>query len=108
MTTKPDLEYDLLSNKFIKNKCKNSRIYSQNLYAAMANNQFFYDDKRWSCSWRYSGSIVAVLRENNETYIDFYCSGVASDNNNGFVSEGTVTDEIKQDLLTMGWTIKPC
>jgi hypothetical protein len=46
-------------------------------------------------------------------YIDWYCSGIrgggepAVDNNvelpGDFVSEGTVTDEIRDDLFKLGW-----
>lgn len=102
-----DLEKDLLDNETIKNKCKNSDIYSQNLYCAMCNNEFFYGENKWSCSWRMSGGIVADLRDNDETYLDFYCSGIASGNVAGFVSEGVVTDEIRLDLMKIGWIVKP-
>lgn len=102
-----DLEKDLLNNDWIKNKCKNSHIYSQNLYCAMCNNEFFYGKDKWSCSWRMSGGIVADLRQDNETYLDFYCSGIAAGHVAGFVSESIVTDEIRLDLMKMGWIVKP-
>lgn len=101
---KPDLELDLLKTNSILEKCKHSIAYSQNLYAAMCNNQFLYGDKEWSCSWRMSGGIVADIRNCGEDYIDWYCSGMA--NVDGYVSEGVVTDEIRLDLMKLGWTIK--
>lgn len=101
---KPDLEYDLFHSDWIKNKCLNSSIYSQNLYAALCNNRFFYDDKEWTCSWRYAGGLVSEINGGSD-YMDFYCSGISDVN--GFVSEGEVTDEIRTDLLRLGWTIKP-
>jgi hypothetical protein len=93
---KPDLEYDLINNERIVAKCVNSQVYCTDLYGALCNNRFFYGDKEWSCSWRMSGGIVADIINSGE-YIDWYCSG----------NEGVVTDEIKLDLMMMGWTVKP-
>ena len=92
---KPDLEYDLIKNQRIVSKCINSEIYCQQLYAALCNNQFFYGDKEWTCSWRMAGGIVAdIIKRGN--YIDWYCSG----------NESVVTDEIKLDLMMMGWIVR--
>lgn len=104
---KPDLEYDLFNTEYIVSKCKQSDTYSQNLYAALCNNRFFKNDEEWTCSWRHSGSIVADLRDKGECYTDFYCSGALSDHKNGYVSEGEVTSEITNDLLNLGWIVKP-
>jgi hypothetical protein len=100
-----NLEYDLMKNDRIVTKCKTSDIYSQNLYAALCNNQFLYGDKTWTCSWRMSGGIVADIRDRGESYLDFYCSGIGG--KEGDVGEGFVTDEIKLDLMMMGWIVKP-
>ena len=100
-----DLEQDLINNERIVTKCKTSDIYSQNLYAAMCNNRFFYGDKEWTCTWRMSGGIVADIRNYGEEYIDWYCSGIGGKEGN--VGEGFVTDEIKLDLMMMGWIVKP-
>lgn len=100
-----NLELDLFKSNTIVEKCKHSDIYSQNLYAAMCNNSFYYDDKEWSTSWRGSGGIVADIRNCKETYLDWYCSGMV--NKEGYVNEGFVTDEIRLDLIKLGWTVKP-
>jgi hypothetical protein len=102
---KLDLEQDLFANSTIKDKCKHSKVYSQNLYAAMCNNRFFYGENEWTCSWRMSGGIVADLRDCGEDYLNYYCSGMI--NLDGSVSESVVTDEIRLDLAKMGWIIKP-
>jgi hypothetical protein len=102
---KPSLENDLLNSEYIKNKCKTSDIYSQNLYAAMANNLFYKNDEEWSCSWRYAGGVLADIRNVGESYIDWYCSGIGS-SHDGYVGESCITDEIRSDLLELGWTIK--
>jgi hypothetical protein len=101
---KPNLEFDLFKSDSIVAKCKHSTIYSQNLYAALCNNRFFYNDEEWACSWRMSGGIVADIRNEGESYLDYYCSGMG--NKQGYVPESVVTDEIRLDLLKLGWTIK--
>ena len=66
-------------------------------------------DEYWSCSWRSAGGIVAELRGQGD-YIDWYCSGIMgvgeADSFQGYVSESTVTDEIRQDLFAIGWTVE--
>ena len=104
---KPDLELDLLKSDEIVNKCIHSNIYSQNLYAALCNNRFFYGDEEWTCSWRFAGGIVADLRDMGEDYMTFYCSGIGSSKENGYVPESVVTEEISLDLMKLGWTHKP-
>ena len=109
---KPNLEIDLFKTDWIVSKCVNSYTYSQNLYAAMCNNLFYKDDEEYSVSWRVAGGIVADIRntaiENwtkKEDYIDYYCSGMSD--RNGYLPESVVSDEIREDLLKLGWTIKP-
>lgn len=115
-----NLEYDLRSNEWIVTKAKNSRAYSQNLYAALCNNEFMRNDtwpilkkETWSCSWRYAGGIIADMIEKGD-YIDWYCSGIggvglsaddAVDRHTDFVGEGHVTEEIRQDLFKLGWLV---
>jgi hypothetical protein len=101
-----DLEKDLFNNQNILDKCKHSKVYSQNLYSAMCNNRFFYGENEWTCSWRMSGGIVADLRDCGEDYLAWYCSGIYSDLD-GYVGESVVTDEIRLDLAKMGWIVKP-
>lgn len=105
-----NIEYDLLTTDWILEKVRNSESYAQNLYAAMCNNEFIKNDvwprlqdKRWSCTWRYAGGIIADMLQEGD-YIDWYCSGIGSDNN-GYVGEGYVTDEIRNDLLKLGWIV---
>lgn len=100
---KPDLEQDLLQSDWIKNKCKTSKIYDQNLYAALCNNRFFYGEYEWTCSWRHAGGIVSEIL-GGSNYMDYYCSGMV--NKEGIVPEGSVTDEIRLDLLKLGWIIR--
>ena len=101
-------------------KVVDNETYAQNLYAAMCNNVFQPNqvwprlrDEYWSCSWRGAGGIVADLRGQGD-YIDWYCSGIGGGLGNGdetgikgYVSESTVTDEIRQDLFAIGWTVEP-
>lgn len=125
-----NLETDIKNSDWMVRKIRERDGYAQNLYAALCNNQFIkldiltvLRDDFWSCSWRYAGGIIADVR-GNETYLDWYCSGIADSYNSGiaddnppeynssytilgFVPESTVTDEIRQDLERLGWAVRP-
>jgi len=125
-----NMEYDLRTSELIIEKCKD-KIYAQHLYAAMCNNEFIKNDvwpilsdKRWGCSWRYAGGIIADIRQEGD-YIDWYCSGIRNNEDltdeeykqlsieeqemylesKARVSESVVTDEIRKDLLSIGWLV---
>lgn len=125
-----NMEYDLLTTDWILEKVRESKVYAQNLYAAMCNNDFqklevipILTDKTWGCSWRYAGGIIADMRQEGD-YIDWYCSGIRGDklsteefNNltldqqelhlqfDAYVGESVVTDEIREDLKRLGWVV---
>jgi hypothetical protein len=107
------LEYHLRTTEWILQKARASEVYSQNLYAAMCNNQFLrletipiLKDEYWSCSWRYAGGIIADMRQEGD-YIDWYCSGIRNSDEepDDFVAESVVTSEIYEDLLKLGWKV---
>jgi hypothetical protein len=113
-----NMEYDLLTTDWILKKVRDSDTYAQNLYAAMCNMQFqkldvmpILKNELWSASWRYSGGIIADMRQEGD-YINWYCSGIGNeglgngdfDGTKNYVAEGVVTDEIKEDLQRLGWT----
>ena len=128
---KDNMEYDLRSTQWIIDKTKADDVYAQHLYASMCNNDFTKNDvwpilteKKWSCSWRHAGGIIADMQEKGD-YIDWYCSGIR-DNKildddeyqaltkeqqesyiqcKKFVPESVVTDEIREDLLKLGWIV---
>ena len=110
---KTNLEYDLRSTEWILEKVRNSDTYAQHLYAAMCNTDFtkneiwpILKEDTWSCSWRHAGGIIADMRMQGD-YIDWYCSGMTgSDTDAATVREGVVTDEIRADLLKLGWIVK--
>jgi hypothetical protein len=126
-----NLEFDLRKTAWICDKAKANPVYAQHLYAAMCNNEFQKNDvwpilteKKWSCSWRHAGGIVADMQEKGD-YIDWYCSGIrdtkildddeyqalTKEQQEGyvqgkkFVPESCVTDEIREDLLKLGWIV---
>lgn len=113
---KNNMEYDLRTTQWILDKVRASDSYAQNLYAALCNNDFtkneiwpVLQDKKWSCSWRSAGGIVANMRQEGD-YIDWYCSGMnggwnSSGDDIGYVNESIVTDEIRDDLLKLGWKV---
>jgi hypothetical protein len=128
---KDNLEYDLRTTEWILDKVRASDAYAQNLYASMCNNDFIKNDvvpilteKKWHCSWRYAGGIIAHMQEKGD-YIDWYCSGIRNHTDmddepakemteegrklyeevKRYVSESVVTDEIREDLLKLGWIV---
>ncbi len=118
-----NMEYDLLTTDWMLEKVRSSESYAQNLYSAMCNNDFIkiavipilrQNPKKdyWSASWRYAGGIVADMRQEGD-YIDWYCSGIRGgmsyddDIKDGFVPEGCITDEIRNDLQRLGWVPAP-
>lgn len=117
---KNNMEYDLRASKELCDKAKAADTYAQNLYAAMCNNDFqkleivpILKEETWSASWRHSGGIIADMREQGD-YIDWYCSGIGDglgngdpDNVKGYVPEGYITDEIRNDLQRLGWAVAP-
>ena len=129
---KHNLEFDLRVTDWILAKVRDSRVYAQNLYAALCNNTFqkqdvwtILKDQTWSCSWRYASGIVADMRGEGD-YIDWYCSGIGRDvasmeqsewnmltpeqqtlykEGQAHVGESTVTDDVREDLARLGWSV---
>ena len=108
---KNNLEWDLRTTDWILKKVRESETYAQNLYAALCNNDFIknevwpilQDQDWWGCSWRHAGGIIADMCEEGD-YMDWYCSGMGQ--YEGSVGEGVVTEEIKDDLLKLGWIVR--
>ena len=126
---KDNLEYDLRTNEYMVNKVRTDIVYAQHLYAALCNNDYqkndvwpILQDKRWSCSWRYAGGILANMCGEGD-YMDWYCSGITSSTDitdeefaqmskenqesyltsKRFVNEGVISSEILEDLFNLGW-----
>jgi hypothetical protein len=100
------------------------------LYAALCNqawqrNEIWHrlKDQQWSCSWRHAGGVIADMLGKGD-YIDWYCSGIRGEmltdiefaelsheaqvrykETEAFVPESMVTDEIREDLRRLGWTV---
>lgn len=113
---KYDLEAELKASELVSNKIRSNPIYAQNMYAALCNMQWCKADvwpilteDYWSCSWRYAGGLVAEIVGEGD-YLSYYCSGINNEDEDATrktVSEGTVTDEIREDLNKLGWVPKP-
>jgi hypothetical protein len=118
------MEYDMRVCEWMLAKVRERDGYAQNLYAAICNNDFIKldvvpilrqdpDKDYWSASWRSAGGIVANMRQEGD-YIDWYCSGIGDGLGNGditgikgYVPEGKITDEIRNDLQQLGWAVVP-
>jgi len=109
------MDMDICQCRWLVEKVQTDDIYAQNLYAAMCNQEWQYQDvwtvltdRTWGCSWRSAGAIVADIRGEGD-YMDWYCSGsLGNPDNHGytpraFVGEGVVTEEIAWDLAQIGW-----
>lgn len=117
-----DLYEDLKADAVIMEKIKDDR-YAQNVYSSLCNMRWqpeevwpVLTDEYWSCSWRSAGGLVADLRNQGEDYMDWYCSGISGgfnfesddkERNKGYVPEGEVTDEIREDFARLGWHPSP-
>ncbi len=114
---KDNMEYDMRTCDWMLEKVRNNDVYAQNLYAAMCNRDFVKHEvipilkkQTWSCSWRYAGGIIADMQQKGD-YIDWYCSGIRGgmsyedDLDVNLVPEGTVTEEIREDLFRLGWIV---
>jgi len=121
---KDNLEYDLRSTSWILEKARASENYAQNIYAALCNMRWqrigmwpALKDEYWSCSWRSAGGVVSDMLGTGD-YIDWYCSGIGSqdtgyglsdkkpeldEDGRTYVPEGVVTEEIRKDFQTLGW-----
>ena len=107
-----DLERDMMDCQWFKDKIRASDSYAQNIYASLCNMRWqpadvfpILKDEYWSCSWRSAGGIVATLQGRGD-YMSWYCSGIDGDDHGlreGYVPEGTVTDEVVADLAQLGW-----
>lgn len=98
----PNLEHDLIRNVALVERVQQDRDFAEALYGALCNNEFRHTsmtgaDEPWSCSWRYAGGVVAGLHDRGGDYMDYYCTG----------NEGQVTDDVRQILQDMGWTVQP-
>jgi hypothetical protein len=94
-----DLADELANSTEICEKVLHDEEYAKDLYRALSNMQWMKREvmpvlrnELWSASWRSAGAIVADLRQEGD-YLDWYCSG----------REGTVTEEIEEDLARLGW-----
>jgi hypothetical protein len=125
-----NMEWDLVTTDWILEKVRGDNVYAQHLYAAICNNDFqkldtwpILKNEKCSYSWRYAGGIVADMQQKGD-YIDWYCSGIRNRHpddldistlsedqlkfqkeQDAYVSESIVTDEIRADLKKLGWIV---
>jgi hypothetical protein len=125
-------ERDMKDAKWFVDKVRTSESYAQNVYAALCNNAFqklelmpVLKDEVWTCTWRYAGGLVADIRCEGD-YMDWYCSGIRdigiyppydkdnelseqqrtdTDTASQYVSESTITEEIRDDFKKLGWIV---
>jgi len=116
-----ELEEEQSTCEWFLEKVRTNKTYAQNVYAALCNMRWqpeevwpVLKDEWWSCSWRSAGGIVADFESLGGDYMDWYCSGIGNglgngdeDGTRGYVAEGEVTDEVREDFARLGWHPSP-
>ena len=108
---KPDLEADLYNSDYIMGKAYTNEKYCGDIYYALCNNDWIKADmlsivaaEHWHCSWRYAGGVAAGLFNGNkwqgqDNYLEFYMYKAFEKT----LTEGLVTDEVREDFKRIGW-----
>lgn len=90
------LAHDIIRDDTLYEKCQTRNDYRVDLYRALCNNTWTFNDgySLWKAeySWRASGAVVAEIHGEGD-YMDYYCSD----------KEGEVSPEIEKDLNSIGW-----
>jgi hypothetical protein len=104
-----NLERDLKTSTCIVRKVRDQKVYAQNLYAALCNNDFAPKDTwailsnmTWNCSWLQARELISEIRDNND-FISW--SGHVMFDRIGFVEESYVTPEVGKDIDRIGWLV---
>ena len=91
-------------------KAQNNREYADDLYCALCNNIWTKNGFECHLSWREAASEVAKLRDKGEYYLEFYPHmsprTVEVDGSTVPLGEGHISEEIRNDLLEIGWSVK--
>lgn len=95
-----EMDADILRDPTICFKICEDDYYAQLFYAALCNTEWCRNtvesmlkgEAEYQFSWRSAADLVAYIRD-GMSYMEFYASG----------NEGEVDDEIRKDLLNIGW-----
>lgn len=118
------LKQDLLASELFKQRVKNSRVYSQHVYAALCENVWcrnnVFDilrEQGCSYSWIEASAIVSELRDDIDHGVNYYYKSginpftVGSDDllkrveDNLWMKEGTIDNQVLKDLFELGWIL---
>lgn len=90
----------------LQSKLQKDYNFAQEMYAALCNTRWVSITDLtliFSCTWRYSGELIANIRNKGEDYMEFYWA-VSFPNQ---ITEGVITDRIKNELRELGWVPIP-
>lgn len=95
-----EMDVDILRDSNICFKIREDDYYAQLFYAALCNTEWCRNtvesmlkgEPEYQFSWRTAADLVAYIRD-GMSYMEFYASG----------NEGDVCDEVRKDLLNIGW-----
>ena len=84
----------IVENNFSQ-RLKEDDLFAKQFYASLCNTIWFNESTNdlYSCSWRYAGGFIAKIRNKDETYMEFYCSG----------NEGNYHEEVYKELAKLGY-----
>jgi hypothetical protein len=106
-----NLERDIRYTIWMVDKIRKHEVYAQNFYAALCNNSYQPKDTwgilkniHWECTWRYAAEFIADLREDQHS-LCWFCSGAMISEKSGYVEESYVTEEIENDIDSIGWIL---
>lgn len=73
----------------------NDDDFARRVYASLCNIDWVHENgTEYSCTWRYAGGLVAEIRDRDEDYMDFYCTG----------NEGVIDAEVADAMEAHGWS----
>jgi len=88
-----DLEVDL---EVLADRLRDDE-FAREMYCALCNADWAHrDGTRWHGTWRHAAGLVARVRDRDEIYLDFYCSGHGA--------EGTISSRVATSMAELGWT----
>jgi len=93
-----DSSFEVLLNKIFSEQVK-EKDFARKLYDCLCNTIWYNKTTGdiYSCSFRYAGDILANMRHEGESYLDFYC--------NGFKGEGAYHAEVYKELNKFGYKV---
>lgn len=86
-----DFEQDLA--ELLGDRLRADLDFAYLVYGSLGNVEWQHKEATYGCTFRSAGDLIAKIRDQGESYLDFYCSS----------PEGVVDEEAAAALATRGW-----